>query len=105
MREREELEEERFRQLDEAIRGNLKRKKTPLLKKWTKKKPSEARRFFLMYFCKACCGLFFADSSCRTNSCTSSAANARTCIDNELAVSPADSAYWTFWFASSTANA
>ena len=42
MREREELEEERFRQLDEAIRGNLKKKKTPLLKKWTKKKPSEA---------------------------------------------------------------
>jgi DNA-binding transcriptional MerR regulator len=41
MREREELEEERFRQLDEAIRGNLKKKKTPLLKKWTKKKPSE----------------------------------------------------------------
>ena len=38
MREREELEEERFRQLDEAIRGNLKKKKTPLLKKWTKKK-------------------------------------------------------------------
>ena len=37
MREREELEEERFRQLDEAIRGNLKKKKTPLLKKWTKK--------------------------------------------------------------------
>ena len=37
-----ELEEERFRQLDEAIRGNLKKKKTPLLKKWTKKKPSEA---------------------------------------------------------------
>ena len=29
MREREELEEERFRQLDEAIRGNLKKKKTP----------------------------------------------------------------------------
>ena len=27
MREREELEEERFRQLDEAIRGNLKKKK------------------------------------------------------------------------------
>ncbi|MFR8426408.1 MAG: hypothetical protein ACLVCH_00990 [Roseburia inulinivorans] len=41
MREREELEEERFRQLDEAIRGNLKKKNT-IIKKWTKKKPSEA---------------------------------------------------------------
>lgn len=105
MREREELEEERFRQLDEAIRGNLKKKKTPLLKKWTKKKTVRSLTVFLMYFCKACHELFFADSSCRTNSCTSSAANARTCIDNELAVSLADSAYWTFWFASSTANA
>ncbi len=42
MREREELEEERFRQLDEAIRGNLKKKKEPILKKWGKKKPSHA---------------------------------------------------------------
>lgn len=41
MREREEMEEERFRQLDEAIRGNLKKKKEPLLKKWGKKKPSQ----------------------------------------------------------------
>lgn len=42
MREREELEEEHFKQLNEAIRGNLKKKKEPLLKKWTKKKPSQA---------------------------------------------------------------
>ena len=42
MREREELEEQRFRQLDDAIRGNLKKKKEPLLKKWGKKKPSQA---------------------------------------------------------------
>ena len=103
MREREELEEERFRQLDEAIRGNLKRKNT-IIKKWTKKNRQKPDGFSYV-LCKACCGLFFADSSCRTNSCTSSAANARTCIDNELAVSLADSAYWTFWFASSTANA
>lgn len=41
MREREELEEERFRQLDEAIRGNLKKKKPLLRKKWAKKKPSD----------------------------------------------------------------
>lgn len=40
MREREEMEEERFRQLDDAIRGNIKKKKEPLLKKWNKKKPS-----------------------------------------------------------------
>lgn len=40
MREREEMEEERFRQLDDAIRGNIKKKKEPLLKKWSKKKPS-----------------------------------------------------------------
>ena len=40
MREREEMEEERFRQLDDAIRGNIKKKKDPLLKKWNKKKPS-----------------------------------------------------------------
>lgn len=40
MREREELEEERFKQLDSAIRGNLKKKKEPILKKWRKKKPS-----------------------------------------------------------------
>ena len=42
MREREEIEEEHFKQLNEAIRGNLKKKKEPLLKKWTKKKPSQA---------------------------------------------------------------
>ena len=70
-----------------------------------KEKTVRSLTVFLMYFCKACHELFFADSSCRTNSCTSSAANARTCIDNELAVSLADSTYWTFWFASSTANA
>ena len=40
MREREEMEEERFRHLDDAIRGNIKKKKEPLLKKWNKKKPS-----------------------------------------------------------------
>lgn len=40
MREREEMEEERFRQLDDAIRGNMKKKKEPFLKKWNKKKPS-----------------------------------------------------------------
>lgn len=38
MREREEAEEDRFRQLGEAIRGNLKKKKEPVLKKWGKKK-------------------------------------------------------------------
>ena len=37
MREREEAEEERFRKLDAAIRGNLK-KKEPVMKKWQKKK-------------------------------------------------------------------
>ena len=41
MREREEAEEERFRNLDAAIRGNLK-KKEPGKKKWLKKKPSQA---------------------------------------------------------------
>ena len=41
MREREEAEEERFRKLDAAIRGNLK-KKEPAMKKWQKKKPSHA---------------------------------------------------------------
>ena len=41
MREREEAEEERFRKLDAAIRGNLK-KKEPVMKKWQKKKPSHA---------------------------------------------------------------
>ena len=41
MREREEVEEERFRKLDAAIRGNLK-KKEPVMKKWQKKKPSHA---------------------------------------------------------------
>lgn len=41
MREREEAEEERFRNLDAAIRGNLK-KKEPAKKKWLKKKPSQA---------------------------------------------------------------
>jgi DNA-binding transcriptional MerR regulator len=40
MREREEAEEERFRKLDAAIRGNLK-KKEPHAKKWQKKKPSQ----------------------------------------------------------------
>ena len=41
MREREEAEEDRFRRLDAAIRGNLK-KKEPSMKKWQKKKPSQA---------------------------------------------------------------
>jgi DNA-binding transcriptional MerR regulator len=40
MREREEAEEERFRKLDAAIRGNIK-KKEPRTKKWQKKKPSQ----------------------------------------------------------------
>lgn len=41
MREREEAEEDRFRRLDAAIRGNLK-KKEPSVKRWQKKKPSQA---------------------------------------------------------------
>lgn len=40
MREREELEEERFRKLDAAIRGSLK-KKNEGKKLWKKKKPSQ----------------------------------------------------------------
>lgn len=47
--------------------------------------------------------LTLADSSCRTNSCTCSAANAGTCIDYELAVSLRNSSYWTFRLACSTA--
>lgn len=43
MREREEAEEERFRKLDAAIRGNLKKKDEDREKKfWKKKKPSQA---------------------------------------------------------------
>ena len=49
--------------------------------------------------------LTLADSSCRTNSCTCSAANAGTCIDYELAVSLRNSSYWTFSFASATGYA
>lgn len=41
MQEREEQEEERFRKLDEAIRGNL-REKEGRKKIWKKKKPSQA---------------------------------------------------------------
>ena len=40
MREREEAEEERFRNLDAAIRGNLRKKEFGA--KWLKKKPSQA---------------------------------------------------------------
>lgn len=70
-----------------------------------KEKTVRSLTVFLMYFCKACCGLFFADSSCRTNSCTCSAANAGTCIDYELAVSLRNSSYWTLWLACTTAYA
>lgn len=43
MREREEAEEERFRKLDAAIRGNFKKKDEEKEKKfWRKKKPSQA---------------------------------------------------------------
>lgn len=43
MREREEAEEERFRRLDAAIRGNFKKKDEEKEKKfWKKKKPSQA---------------------------------------------------------------
>lgn len=38
MREREEAEEERFRNLDEAIRGNLKKKEPAKLRRWGKRK-------------------------------------------------------------------
>ncbi|MDD6056787.1 MAG: MerR family transcriptional regulator [Clostridiales bacterium] len=41
MREREEAEEERFRKLDDAIRGNLKKKQSGKAI-WLKKKPSQA---------------------------------------------------------------
>lgn len=40
MREREEAEEERFRNLDAAIRGNLRKREFGT--KWLKKKPSQA---------------------------------------------------------------
>lgn len=40
LREQEEAEEERFRKLDEAIRGNLKKRGLEL-KKWKKKPPQE----------------------------------------------------------------
>ena len=99
MREREEAEEDRFRRLDAAIRGNIRKKDEQKEKKlWKKKKPSQAWRLLAMYQ-----RLTLADSSCRTNSCTCSAANAGTCIDYELAVSLRNSSYWTFRLACSTA--
>ena len=43
MREREEAEEDRFRRLDAAIRGNIRKKDEQKEKKlWKKKKPSQA---------------------------------------------------------------
>lgn len=43
MREREEVEEDRFRRLDAAIRGNIRKKDEQKEKKlWKKKKPSQA---------------------------------------------------------------
>lgn len=46
MREREELEEERFSQLNEVIRGSLKdrKKKEPFLKRWGKKSASQTKK-------------------------------------------------------------
>ncbi len=46
MREREELEEERFTQLNEAIRGSLKerKKKEPFLKRWGKKSAPQTKK-------------------------------------------------------------
>ena len=46
MREREELEEERFRQLDEAIRGQLKEKH--IIKKWTRKNRQKPEVFLCL---------------------------------------------------------
>ena len=46
MREREELEEERFAQLNEVIRGSLKdrKKKEPFLKRWGKKSAPQTKK-------------------------------------------------------------
>ena len=46
MREREELEEERFAQLNEVIRGSLKdrKKKEPFLKRWGKKSAPQIKK-------------------------------------------------------------
>lgn len=46
MREREELEEERFVQLNEVIRGSLKdrKKKEPFLKRWGKKSAPQTKK-------------------------------------------------------------
>ena len=101
MREQEEADEERFRKLDAAIRGNLKKKKRPPRISCTENRGG----LFCAYEALSTRRLFLADCSCRTNACACTTANARTSVNNVLSISLRNCSYRTLWLTCTTANA